>query len=135
VVPEHVEALVLLGGATQGVGNALSNRITGNDLPNLLQGRDGADTLLGAGGNDTLDGGAGDDVYVFGPGQGHDVVRGFETGADLVVVSGFASGVAAHAALRSLPGGGLELAFPGGGSVFFEGAVPGTIRTFDILIG
>jgi hypothetical protein len=38
-------------------------------------------------------------------------------------------------ALRPLPGGGLELGFPGGGSVVFEGIGPGAIRPFDILIG
>jgi Ca2+-binding RTX toxin-like protein len=133
-MPSNVEVLVLLGGATQVVGNGLSNRIIGNDLPNILLGGDGADTLEGRGGDDTLHGGAGDDIFVFGPGQGHDVVRDFESGFDMIRVSGFATPAEAHAALRALPGGGLELVFPGGG-VVFEGATPGTIRPFDILIG
>jgi Ca2+-binding RTX toxin-like protein len=134
-MPSNVEAVVLLGGATQVVGNGLSNRIVGNDLPNILLGGNGADTLEGRGGNDTLHGGAGDDIFVFGPGQGQDVVRGFETGFDMIRVSGFATPAAAHAALRALPGGGLELIFAGGGGVVFEGAAPGAIRPFDILIG
>jgi Ca2+-binding RTX toxin-like protein len=52
---EHVERLVLEGGALEGTGNALANRITGNDGENVLD---------GGAGNDTLIGGAGDDTYV-----------------------------------------------------------------------
>ena len=63
------------------------------------------------------------------------MVRDFETGFDMIRVSGFATPAAAHAALRALPGGGLELAFPGGGGVVFEAVGPGAVRPFDILIG
>ncbi len=44
---------------------------TGNDQ---LFGGYGYDTLTGGIGDDTIDGGAGADVYVFNPGDGHDVI-------------------------------------------------------------
>lgn len=47
-----IEGLVLLGTASLGSGNTLSNTITGNAMAN---------TLDGAGGNDTMNGGVGDD--------------------------------------------------------------------------
>ena len=60
----NVEDLTLMGRATTGVGNDLSNHIVGNVLANSLVGGEGADTLDGGRGVDTLVGGAGDDVYI-----------------------------------------------------------------------
>lgn len=54
VLPEHVEALVLLGGGDlSGTGNALSNRLVGNAGDNRLDGRGGADEMEGGAGRDT----------------------------------------------------------------------------------
>ncbi len=58
----NVENLVLTGGATLGLGNALNNTITGNNLGNSLAGDAGNDTLNGGAGNDSLDGGTGADT-------------------------------------------------------------------------
>jgi len=53
-LPADVENLVLTGAtATNGTGNANSNRITGNSGNNVLDGHGGADTLIGGAGNDT----------------------------------------------------------------------------------
>ena len=56
------EAALMVGGASNLVGNALDNWLDGNDAANVLSGGLGNDTLVGNGGNDTFDGGAGDDV-------------------------------------------------------------------------
>ena len=48
----NVEYLVLLGGAVQGYGNALSNAIYGTSADNLLDGDAGADSMYGGAGND-----------------------------------------------------------------------------------
>ncbi len=51
----------------------------GNDK---LYGGADDDTLVGGAGDDDLDGGAGNDTFVFGPGDGSDVIVGFAGGAD-----------------------------------------------------
>ena len=64
-LPEHVENLVLLLGATTGTGNDQANRITGNDGNNRLAGGAGDDVLIGLGGRDSLEGGPGADRFVW----------------------------------------------------------------------
>lgn len=67
------------------VGTAGNDTLTGGDTDDLLQGQAGADKLNGMGGNDTLDGGTGNDfmdgglgsdTYLFGRGDGRDIVFG-----------------------------------------------------------
>ena len=63
---QHVERLVLLGGAaaTLGLtGNELANVLVGNEANNALNGGGGNDVLEGNGGQDAMAGGAGDDDY------------------------------------------------------------------------
>ncbi|MDM5176141.1 calcium-binding protein [Massilia sp. DJPM01] len=71
--------------STAYVGTAGNDTLTGGDTDDVLQGQAGADKLFGMGGNDTLDGGAGNDtmdgglgsdVYLFGRGDGRDIVYG-----------------------------------------------------------
>ncbi|AOL20695.1 RTX toxin [Xanthomonas citri pv. malvacearum str. GSPB1386] len=89
---DNLEALLLVGNATIGTGNALGNMLSGNDRDNVLRGLDGDDALFGRAGNDvlfggdgsdqlyggsgrdTLAGGDGDDTYCYGSGQGDDTV-------------------------------------------------------------
>jgi Tol biopolymer transport system component len=62
----NLENLVLTGGgAINGTGNELTNRITGNSAKNTLNGYGGNDTLLGGAGSDRLTGGTGQDVIRF----------------------------------------------------------------------
>jgi Ca2+-binding RTX toxin-like protein len=71
-LPANVEHLQLLGAATTGTGNTLSNNITGNSLPNILRGDAGNDVLDGAatiGKIDRLNGGLGADTFVLGEGS------------------------------------------------------------------
>ena len=81
-----------LGGDDTLAGDRGDDRLEGGDGDDVLQGNDGRDTLVGGNGNDTLrggagidqiDGGAGDDlldggydndVYLFGYGDGQDVI-------------------------------------------------------------
>ncbi|MCX7096301.1 MAG: putative Ig domain-containing protein [Methylococcales bacterium] len=55
-------------------GNAGNDSLSGGANNDILKGGDGADTLEGGTGNDTLDGGLGSDTYLFGKGDGQDVV-------------------------------------------------------------
>ena len=49
----EVENLTLVGSATRGFGNELSNTLIGNAFGNLLDGKAGADDMYGSFGNDT----------------------------------------------------------------------------------
>ncbi|MDQ1920016.1 beta strand repeat-containing protein [Massilia pseudoviolaceinigra] len=66
-------------------GTAGNDTLTGGDADEILQGQAGADKLDGLAGNDTVDGGAGNDyidsglgsdVYLFGRGDGRDIIYG-----------------------------------------------------------
>jgi Ca2+-binding RTX toxin-like protein len=82
----HVENLVLeaAGGAIDGTGNDLDNRIYGNSSANVLSGLDGDDRLQGGGGPDTLKGGDGDDEYWFVDGDDLVVELPSDPGTDTV---------------------------------------------------
>jgi Ca2+-binding RTX toxin-like protein len=61
----NVEKLVLVGSASDGIGNGLDNTLTGNQNDNVLDGGDGDDVLHGgSSGADTFHGGRGDDTCV-----------------------------------------------------------------------
>lgn len=63
---------ILLGDATEAVGNQAANSLTGNRFDNILSGGGGNDTLDGGDGNDILEGGSGNDLFLGG--DGFDVV-------------------------------------------------------------
>jgi Ca2+-binding RTX toxin-like protein len=72
----NVENLTLTGtGAINGTGNSLNNQLTGNSANNVLSGANGNDTLRGGLGNDTTNGGSGNDTFLFGRGEGQDLVQ------------------------------------------------------------
>ncbi|MGZ9063524.1 MAG: M10 family metallopeptidase C-terminal domain-containing protein, partial [Allosphingosinicella sp.] len=82
-LPEDVENLTLVGGATDGAGNAQANLLLGNPLANSLAGEAGDDVIESAAGNDTADGGDGQDWVKSGDGadnvtggSGHDSLWG-----------------------------------------------------------
>ena len=55
---------MLTGGAVNGAGNSVANKLTGNALANVLTGLAGNDLLDGGAGGDQMFGGAGNDTYV-----------------------------------------------------------------------
>jgi Ca2+-binding RTX toxin-like protein len=70
-----------------------ADHLIGNALDNALFGVGGDDTLEGGAGNDTLDGHTGADSYIFrvAPSASNaDVVQGFESGSDKLVLDGSA---------------------------------------------
>lgn len=46
ILPDNVEDLILLAGATRGTGNQMANRIVGNAVANTLSGNGGMDTFV-----------------------------------------------------------------------------------------
>jgi len=91
------------------VGRAGDDQLTGTDRDDVLIGRRGDDTLDGGAGNDTLRGAAGDDTlhggagndklsggggadtFVYGTGDGDDIIKDFEDGKDTIDLTGIAS--------------------------------------------
>jgi trimeric autotransporter adhesin len=72
----NVEHLTLTGtAAINGTGNILDNQMIGNSVANQLSGANGNDTLRGGLGNDMVNGGAGNDTFLFGRGDGQDLVQ------------------------------------------------------------
>ncbi|MET3440687.1 Ca2+-binding RTX toxin-like protein [Variovorax paradoxus] len=76
-IPGTVAADTLNGwaGADTIYGRAGNDVLNGDGGDDVLYGEDGVDTLVGGSGNDTLSGGNGGDVYVFGRGDGQDLLR------------------------------------------------------------
>ncbi|WP_324770601.1 M10 family metallopeptidase [Pokkaliibacter plantistimulans] len=63
-----------------GNGNDILSGQMGNDV---LQGQNGDDTLIGGLGNDRLNGGSGNDTYIFGRGDGQDIINNFDVSKSL----------------------------------------------------
>ncbi|OQW36091.1 MAG: hypothetical protein A4E20_08215 [Nitrospira sp. SG-bin2] len=81
----NLENLTLVGSAAiNGTGNSLNNVLTGNSANNVLNASGGADTLRGGLGNDAINGGSGSDTYLFGRGEGQDLVQDSGGSADRV---------------------------------------------------
>ncbi len=71
------------GGAVDGQGNGLHNKIEGGSGANLLQGHGGNDMLVGGSGSDTLEGGDGNDTL--DAGLDNDLLKGGK-GNDIYVI-------------------------------------------------
>ena len=82
----NLENLTLIGSATMGIGNDLTNRLIGNSLNNTLNGGLGDDFLDGLVGSDTLAGGLGNDKYTV-DNTGDIVSELAAQGIDLVIAS------------------------------------------------
>ncbi len=72
------------------VGGLGNDMIIGNDIGNVMQGGFGNDTLRGNGGNDILIGGQGNDTYIWGLGDGDDIIDERKLGGrDTLLVEAF----------------------------------------------
>ncbi|WP_172373867.1 DUF4214 domain-containing protein [Mesorhizobium sp. NZP2234] len=122
-----VENLTLMGtAAINGFGNGSANVLTGNSAANSLSGGSGNDTLNGGAGDDSLAGGSGndtlvggigndyengqdgDDTYVFGRGDGADIIEDFvmtTTTASADISAAQALGVSASGIVNTWVGG------------------------------
>ena len=63
-----------------------NDSLVGNNGNDYLTGGDGNDSLVGGQGNDTLVGGQGSDRFIYSTSSGVDVISGFETGNDKIVL-------------------------------------------------
>ena len=63
------------------IGSNMADVLIGGAGDDSIQAGNGVDTLLGGNGADELNGDAGDDVYIFRPGDGHDVIHDFYVAA------------------------------------------------------
>ena len=114
------------------VGNAANNMIDGLGGNDDIFGWDGNDTLVGGEGRDYLTGGAGADLFVFrttaesGTGaDAHDVIDGFQPGADIIHLYGVDANTVAS--------GNQEFLFIGNSSFSAWGpASAGQLRTATI---
>ncbi len=99
----------------------------------------GADTLSGGNGNDFLFGGEGSDTFVFGVGQGNDVIADFDVAADQIYIRWGTNGmtstddVLAH--LRSDNYGNAVLDLGEGNSLTLMGVAPIDFSVHDFTIG
>jgi Ca2+-binding RTX toxin-like protein len=82
-------------------GDAGNDQLFGDDGDDYFNGGGGNDTIdggagndkiLGGAGDDTLTGGAGNDTFQFADGFGHDVVKDFTHGSDVLNISKILSG-------------------------------------------
>ncbi len=139
VLGDFQENLVLTGGgAINGTGNDLANRITGNGAANVLSGAAGADTLTGGAGNDTYVVDNAGDVVVEAAGGGVDTVRSSVTrvlGADqenLVLTGGAAIDGSGNGLANHIAGNGAANTLRGaGGADTLDGGAGGDTYYVD----
>ena len=104
----------------------------GNDY---LYGGSGDDKLTGGEGMDTLHGGAGADTFVYGPGDGHDTIKDFGTGADVIDLRGF-TGIGSFADLTLRQDGAnvvIDLSSHGGGTITLQNFTLANLSADDFL--
>jgi Ca2+-binding RTX toxin-like protein len=129
----NVENLVLEGQTAFGVGNGLDNRLTGSDSGNWLLGGAGADTIIGGLGNDVLFGEIGADVFVFGAGEGADLVGDFQTGEDRIQLNGIYADFAQVQAGFHQNGANGAIDLGNGNLIVLKGVNLSTLTAVDFL--
>ena len=127
-------------------GNGLAQSMAGNNGANRIEGLGGHDTLFGHGGSDTLVGGAGDDtlwggaaadVFLYdAAGSGHDLIRDFADGADLIRFEA-ASGVDdfGDLAVGANGSGWAVITLPDGSTITLFGVAAASVDAADFVFG
>lgn len=124
-LPEQLKAQLLLGGFGNNslTGFASDDVLDGKEGDDSLFGLSGDDSLLGGFGNDLLDGGAGDDVlrgdagsdtYLFGRGDGRDLISNYDAGVGSVDTLLFGENIPVEALWFRQNGNDLEVSVVGG---------------------
>lgn len=118
----NLEALTLIGTATNGVGNTLANTLTGNALNNILNGSTGADTMIGGLGDDTYYVDNASDMIVEAVGEGNDTVLAtvdFTLGAEVenLTLKGAARHATGNALANKLVGTAFDDVLDGGAGI------------------
>lgn len=107
--------------------------IRGGDGNDLIYGAQGVDRIEGGAGNDTLLGGTQADTFIFGTGDGNDVMTGFEVGADQIRLEDGIAGSASDGQdvidmFGSITNAGVVLTFGANLSLTFD-----TLDSYDQL--
>jgi Ca2+-binding RTX toxin-like protein len=131
----NVENLTLVGPTPFGVGNGLDNALVGSELNNWLLGGAGADIIAGLAGNDVLFGESGADTFVFGPGQGQDLIGDFAAGTDKIRLVGSYTDFAQASAHFVQNGANGAIDLGGGNFVVLNGLNMGTLAATDFIFG
>lgn len=115
---------------------AFGETLIGTEGFDRISGGDFADTISGQGGLDILTGGEGADSFVFGAGDGLDVITDFASGTDVLTLdSGLGLSTAADALDHAHNlGRGVLFAFGDGDFVFLAGVADASFIADDILI-
>ena len=116
-----------------GLGN---DGLIGSEGNDTLYGFAGDDLLNGGEGNDFLSGDAGNDVFIFSAGSGHDTIRDFTDGEDLIDISALpTSTVAQDVYYYDVTDGVLvDLAAIGGGTILLRGVDFDDVDLSDFLL-
>lgn len=82
---DNIENLTLLGRKDlNATGNEGNNSLYGNRGDNVLRGMNGEDYLGSGRGNDLMIGGADSDIFEFNTKNGHDTIKDFQDGSDVI---------------------------------------------------
>ncbi|MGG5821573.1 calcium-binding protein [Falsiroseomonas sp. HW251] len=137
---DGADCLIGGAGADSLMGEVGRDTLVGGEGNDWLRGGKGADLLLGGAGNDWLRGGAGPDTltggdgtdrFVFGRGEGKDVITDFQHGTDILRFEGIKEVTQAVATRDGVDG--LALTIATGQEVFLQGVtttLPGSDFVF-----
>ena len=141
---EGNDVLIGFSGNDSLVGGEGNDRLRAGPGDDGLVGGPGNDTLQGASGNDSLNGSEGDDsfygnagadVFVFSLANGHDTIRDFTDGVDLIDLTRFnlTDGLDDVPTSRYQGGLRLDLSDHGGGTILIKGTNPDNLDDADFL--
>jgi Ca2+-binding RTX toxin-like protein len=121
----HNDALWGGGGADTLLGQLGNDRLFGGS---------GNDLLHGGRGNDRMTGGNGADTFVFKRGDGHDMIRDFAEGVDVVDLSAFSMSFAKLSTMMQDDAGDVLITFAGGATLRIENISTTDLDASDFLL-